>query len=135
MGRRRKRSSRVSPQAPSHLSDAAPFDAYLVAPATYNTINAFRHGIANGLITTTLAAACLGRMERGKTKILIAPTMHGSMHNAILTESLQFLASMGVEIIAPREDYGKHNLPETRPLVASVCRAVSTSRLKGERSS
>lgn len=118
--------------AAEHLSDSAPFDAYLVAPATYNTINKMRYGIADGLITSTLASA-LGRMEQGKTKVLVVPTMHGSMHNAILTESLRTLNAMGVRIVPPREDYGKHNIPTDRELVAEVCRAVSVSSLKGER--
>lgn len=116
--------------AAEHLSDAAPFDAYLLAPATYNTINKMAQGIADGVVTTTLGAA-LGRMEQGQTKILLAPTMHGSLHNAILTESLRKLAAMGVRIIPPRDDYGKHNLPHELVLVADVCRAVSRSPLKG----
>lgn len=116
--------------AAEHLSDAAPFDAYLLAPATYNSINKMAQGIADGVITTTLGAA-LGRMEQGQTKILLAPTMHGSLHNAILTESLKKLAAMGVRIIPPRDDYGKHNLPNELVLVAEVCRAVSRSPLKG----
>jgi phosphopantothenoylcysteine decarboxylase / phosphopantothenate---cysteine ligase len=116
--------------AAEHLSDAEPFDAYLVAPATYNTINAFRQGIAHNAITSTLASA-LGRLERGQTRILLAPTMHGTMHNAILTESLRALTALGVDVIPPREDYGKHNLPDTRAIVAAVCRATSTSPVRG----
>ncbi len=121
--------TRLGPAA-EHLNDAEPFDGYLVAPATYNTINAFAHGIAHNPITTTLASA-LGRLERGTARILIAPTMHGSMHNSILTESLRALAARGVDVVPPREDYGKHNLPEVGDLVAAVCRATSRSRLRG----
>lgn len=116
--------------AAEHLSDAAPFDAYLVAPATYNTINKMAQGIADGVVTATLGSA-LGRMEQRHTKILVAPTMHGSLHNAILTESLKKLAAMGVRIIPPRDDYGKHNIPNEPVLVAEVCRAVSRSPLTG----
>jgi phosphopantothenoylcysteine decarboxylase / phosphopantothenate---cysteine ligase len=121
--------TRLTPAA-EHLSDSAPFDAYLLAPATYNTINKMRHGIADSVITATLGSA-LGRMEQGRTQVLVAPTMHGSLHTGILTESLQALARMGVRIIPPREDYGKHNLPEEERLVAEVCRAVSDSGLRG----
>ena len=88
-----------------------------------------RHGIADGVVTA--ACSALGRMEQGRTKVLVAPAMHGSLHNAILTESLQALARMGVRIIPPREDYGKHNLPEEERLVAEVCRAVSDSAAEG----
>ena len=123
--------TRLTPAA-EHLSDDAPFDAYLVAPATYNTINKLRYGIADTVVTATLASA-LGRMEQGRTQLLVAPTMHGSMHTQVLVASMKALAAMGVRIIPPREDYGKHNIPEEARLVAEVCRAVSRSPLKGRR--
>ena len=115
--------------AAEHLSDRAPFAAYLVAPATYNTINKMRFGIADGVITAALGSA-IGRMERGKTEILIAPTMHGSLHNSILTESLHHLQKMGVKIIPPRFANGKNNLPDENAIATEVCRAVSSSPLK-----
>lgn len=115
--------------AAEHLSDRAPFAAYLVAPATYNTINKMRCGIADGVITAALGSA-IGRMERGKTQILIAPTMHGSLHNSILTESLQQLHQMGIKIIPPRVANGKNNLPDEKAIAIEVCRGVSSSPLK-----
>ena len=98
-----------------HLSDDRPFAAYVVAPATYNTINKMALGIADSLITSTLGSA-IGRMERGKTQILVAPTMHGSLHNSILTRSLQQLDRLGVKIIPPKVADGKNNLPEEKAL-------------------
>ena len=112
-----------------HLSDENPFAAYVVAPATYNTINKMSLGIADGVITSALGSA-IGRMEQGKTKILIAPTMHGSLHNSILTRSLKQLQSMGVDIIAPKVANGKNNLPDEKAIAFAVCRAVSSSSLK-----
>ncbi len=112
-----------------HLSDANPFAAYVVAPATYNTINKTALGIADGVVTSTLGSA-IGRMERGKTQILITPTMHGSLHNSILAESLGKLDRLGVKIINPKVAYGKNNLPEEKAIAYSVCRAVSSSPLK-----
>lgn len=123
--------TRLTPAA-EHLSDEAPFDAYLVAPATYNTINKMRHGIADTVVTATLASA-LGRLEQARTQVLVAPTMHGTLHTSILTESLRSLSEKGVRIIPPREDYGKHNIPTEERLVAEVARAVSQSGLKGRR--
>lgn len=119
----------LSPRA-EHLSDEERFDAFLVAPATYNTINKMAAGIADGPVTATLASG-LGRMERGETQVLVAPTMHGSMHTSILTASLERLAGFGVRVVPPREDYGKHNIPSAHVLVAEVCRAVSRSPLRG----
>ncbi len=121
--------TRLTPAA-EHLSDDAPFDAYLCAPATYNTLNKLARGIADTPLSTALASA-LGRMERGGTRVLVAPTMHGTLHNSILTESLRKLRELGVRIIPPREAYGKHNIPETEVLIAEVIRAVSTSPLRG----
>lgn len=115
-----------------HLSDERPFDAYLVAPATYNTIGKFAQGIADSLIPSTLASA-LGRLKQGKTRILIAPTMHGTMHNDILIRNVKTLQELGVQFITPRDDYGKHNLPEEGLIVACVCRALSSSVLKGRK--
>ncbi|HUO86643.1 MAG TPA: phosphopantothenoylcysteine decarboxylase [Thermoanaerobaculia bacterium] len=118
--------------AAEHLSDEQPFDAYLVAPATYNTINKIAGGIADSTVTSAVASA-LGRLAGGTTTVLVAPTMHGSLHNPILTASLERLAGLGVRIVPPREDYGKHNLPDEAALVAEVCRAVSRSPLAGRR--
>ena len=112
-----------------HLSDEDPFAAYVVAPATYNTINKMSLGIADGIITAALGSA-IGRMERGKSKILIAPTMHGSLHNSILTQSLSKLEQMGVTIIPPKIANNKNNLPEEQAIAWAVCRAVSSSPLK-----
>jgi phosphopantothenoylcysteine decarboxylase/phosphopantothenate--cysteine ligase len=123
--------TRLSARA-EHLGDGLHFDAYLVAPATYNTINKMACGIADGTVTATLASA-LGRLERGQTKVLVCPTMHGSMHTHILTESLQRLQRLGVIVVSPREENGKHNLPDEGPIVAAVSRAVSTSPLRGRR--
>lgn len=112
-----------------HLSDDNPFAVYLVAPATYNTIDKMALGIADSLITSTLGSA-IGRMERGKTQIAIAPTMHGSLHNSILTQSLQKLNRLGVQIIPPQVANGKNNLPTEKAIACAVCRAVSKSSLK-----
>ncbi|HEX2163018.1 MAG TPA: phosphopantothenoylcysteine decarboxylase [Thermoanaerobaculia bacterium] len=121
----------LTPEA-EHLSDERPFDAWLVAPATYNTINKVAAGIADSTVTAALASA-LGRLGAGETAVLVAPTMHGSLHNPILTASLERLAGLGVRVVPPREDYGKHNLPDEGALVAEVCRAVSRSPLRGRR--
>ena len=112
-----------------HLSDDNLFAAYVVAPATYNTLNKMALGIADGVITSSLGSA-IGRMEGGKTQVLVAPTMHGSLHNSILTESLHKLNRLGVKIIPPKIANGKNNLPDEKAIAFAVCRAVSQSSLK-----
>jgi hypothetical protein len=110
----------------------APFDAYLVAPATHSTIAKMAHGIGDTVVTSALISA-LGRMEQGRTQVLVAPTMHGTMHNAQLVDNARRLAAQGVRFVAPRDAYGKHNLPDTELLCIAVGRALSTSPLAGKR--
>ena len=115
-----------------HLSDAAPFDAWLLAPATYNSLGKLANGIADTVVTAALASA-LGRLAQGKTRVLVAPCLHGSLHNAVLERNCQRLRELGVILVPPRDAYGKHNLPEPEVLVAAVCRALSSSPLRGRR--
>jgi len=115
-----------------HLSDGEAFDAWLVAPATANTLAKLACGIADTPVSAALLSA-LGRMERGQTQLLLAPTMHGSLHTSILSGHARRLAQLGAHLIAPRDAYGKHNLPAAEVLVACVCRALATSALRGRR--
>lgn len=113
-----------------HLNDSRPFDVFLVAPATYNTINKMAHGIADNAITTTLASA-IGRMQKNQTQIMLVPAMHGSLHNSILSQSLHVLKNLGVHFVKPKAGFGKHNFPELDFIVGQVCRTISKSSLKG----
>jgi len=122
--------TRLSARA-EHLGDGVSFDAYLLAPATYNTINKAALGVADGLLSTLLASA-IGRCALGQAKLLIAPTMHGSMHNPILIESMKRLRELGATLIQPRDDYGKDNLPHEEQLCFELSRAVSRSPLLGK---
>ena len=115
-----------------HLSDGRPFDAWLVAPATANTIAKLAAGIADTVVSAALASA-LGRLGQGLTQVLVAPTMHGTLHTPILERNCRALAELGVSFIPPRDAYGKHNLPDIPVLVACVCRALAVSPLRGRR--
>jgi phosphopantothenoylcysteine decarboxylase/phosphopantothenate--cysteine ligase len=115
-----------------HLSDATPFDAYLLAPATYNTIGKMASGIADTVITSALASA-MGRLAAGAAQILVAPTMHGSMHHEVFVENCRKLSAAGLRFVPPRDEYGKHNLPDEGVIVAAVCRALSKSPLAKKR--
>ena len=115
-----------------HLSDAAPFDAWLLAPATYNTIGKLAAGIADTVVTAALATA-RGRLQQGLTRILVAPTMHGSLHTPVLERNWRQLKELGVEFLTPRDAGGKHNLPAGDWIAAAVCRSLSRSALRGRR--
>ncbi len=115
-----------------HLRANDIFDCYLIAPATYNTVNKIATGIADNAITTTMASA-IGNLERGKTRVIIVPTMHGDMHNSIFTQNMNLLRDLGVSFIKPRQQFGKNNLPNIKSIVAHCIRKSCGERLKGKR--
>jgi len=109
------------------------FDAYVVAPATLNTIGHMADGKAGNAVTCTLASA-LGRLRQNSTFILVAPAMHGTLeNNPAYQQNLQTLESYGVKIIKPEYKYGKANLPSSHNIVVETIRELSTSPLKQRR--
>jgi phosphopantothenoylcysteine decarboxylase/phosphopantothenate--cysteine ligase len=113
--------SHLSPRA-EHVSTQ--IDLYLVVPATYETINGFANGSAHTTILATLAAG-LGRLEQGKSEIILAPAMNGDMCNTILLSSLEKLRDLGVQILEPRwHTDNKLNLPEEDRICAFALKAL-----------
>ncbi len=106
-----------------HVEDSREVDLYLLAPATYSTLNKVAWGFADNGVTTTLASA-IGRLEAGTTQVMVVPTMHGSMVNSILRESLARLEERGVVVVPPRPGAGKANLPDVAELVARCVRCL-----------
>ena len=121
----------LTPDA-EHLSDGAPFDVYLVAPATYSVVGKLANGIADTPVTATLASA-IGRMERGNAAVLLAPAMHGSMHTSILVRNLHQLHAIGCTVVPPRDDAGKHLLPDEPTLVQACATAFAVLRAGARR--
>ncbi len=120
---------RLSPLA-EHLYE---YDAYVVAPASLNTVGQIADGKATNAVTTTLASA-LGRLRRGKTRILLAPAMHGTLEdNPAYEENLKKLQSYGVRVVQPEYRYGKANLPSSHHIVAETIRELSRSPLRKKR--
>ena len=109
------------------------FDAYVVAPATLNTIGQMADGKASNAVTSTLASA-LGRLERGSASILVAPAMHATLeNNPAYQQNLRKLKSYNVKIIEPENKYGKANLPSSHNIVVETIRELSASPLKRKR--
>ena len=119
--------TKLTPNA-EHLRE---YDAYISAPATFNIIGKFASGIADDAPTTTLASA-LGRLETGFSKILVVPTMHGTMQNSIYHENLEKLTEKGVKVINPIYKWGKANLPKSHTIVVETIRELSESKLRGK---
>lgn len=108
------------------------FDAYVVAPATLNTIGQMADGKASNAVTNTLASA-LGRLVSRETSVLVAPAMHETLdQNPAYQQNLKRLESFGVRIIKPEYRQGKAHLADIHSIVAKTIRELSRSSLKGK---
>lgn len=103
-----------------HLELAANCDAYLVAPASANTVAKLAAGAADSMVTTSFLACTAPR--------LLAPAMNDRMYAAAATQAnLATLRERGVEVIEPREgrlasrgEHGRGRLPEAAELLARL---------------
>jgi phosphopantothenoylcysteine decarboxylase/phosphopantothenate--cysteine ligase len=103
-----------------HLELATNCDAYLVAPASANTIAKLAAGSADSMVTTSFLA-CTGPR-------LIAPAMNDRMYADTATQAnLATLRERGVAVIEPEEgalasrgEHGKGRLPDPAQLLARV---------------
>src|ERR671911_801337 len=79
-----------------HLQVAANADAYLIAPASANTLAKLAAGIADSMLTTAFLACTAPR--------LVAPAMNDRMYRDAATQrNLGLLRERGVEVIEPDE--------------------------------
>jgi phosphopantothenoylcysteine decarboxylase/phosphopantothenate--cysteine ligase len=103
-----------------HLELAARCDAYLVAPASGNTLAKLATGAADSMLTTSFLACSAPR--------LVAPAMNDRMYADAATQAnLETLRSRGIEVIEPEEgklasrgEYGRGRLPDPEQLLARV---------------
>ena len=104
----------------SHLELVRNADAYLIAPATANTLAKLAHGLADNLLTSAaLAATC---------PLLVAPAMNHAMYEHPATQAnLETLRARGVTVIEPgvgalatRHEWGVGRLAEPERLLAAV---------------
>jgi phosphopantothenoylcysteine decarboxylase/phosphopantothenate--cysteine ligase len=110
----------VPDRAPiSHLALVERAQAFLIAPASANTVAKLSGGLADNLLTTAaLAAAC---------PVLVAPAMNDRMYRHPATRrNLQTLETRGITVIPPGEgelashgEHGMGRLPEPPELLAA----------------
>lgn len=104
-----------------HISLAQKADIFLVAPATYNVIGKIANGIADDMLTTTIAA-CKRAVK------VICPAMNTSMYtNPVCTQNLARLSELGFVCIEPISgrlacgDVGTGKMQEPQVIVDKVC--------------
>src|SRR3954452_13608220 len=110
----------VSHDPIGHLELAGRCDAYLVVPASANTIAKLASGGADSMLTTSFLACTAPR--------LVAPAMNDRMYADAATQAnLATLRARGGEVIEPEEgklasrgEYGRGRLPDPEQLLARV---------------
>jgi phosphopantothenoylcysteine decarboxylase/phosphopantothenate--cysteine ligase len=104
----------------SHLELVRNADAFLIAPASANTIAKLAGGLADNLLTSAfLAATC---------PVLVAPAMNNAMYeNAATQANLDTLRARGVTVLDPgvgalgsKHEWGVGRLAEPADLLAAV---------------
>lgn len=103
-----------------HLELAANCDAYLIAPASANTLAKLAGGAADSMVTTSFLACAAPR--------LVAPAMNDRMYASAATRAnLATLRERGVTVIEPDEgalasrgERGKGRLPDPAQLLSLV---------------
>jgi phosphopantothenoylcysteine decarboxylase/phosphopantothenate--cysteine ligase len=110
----------------SHLELVRNADAFLIAPASANTIAKLANGLADNLLTTAfLAATC---------PVLVAPAMNNAMYeNAATQANLDTLRARGVNVLDPgvgalgsKHEWGVGRLAEPPDLLAAIETVVPT---------
>jgi phosphopantothenoylcysteine decarboxylase/phosphopantothenate--cysteine ligase len=112
----------------SHLELVERADAFLIAPASANTIAKLANGHADNLLTAA-ALAC-------RRPLIVAPAMNGAMYeHAATQENLARLRARGVIVLEPGTgslaslgEYGTGRLPEPPELLAAFEAALSAGR-------
>jgi len=104
----------------SHLEVVQRADAYVIAPASANTIAKLAHGLADNMLTSAaLAATC---------PVVVAPAMNSAMYeNAATQANLKVLQGRGFHVLDPgvgelasKGEWGVGRLPEPAEILAAV---------------
>jgi phosphopantothenoylcysteine decarboxylase / phosphopantothenate---cysteine ligase len=109
-----------------HLELAGRCDAYLIAPASANTVAKLASGAADSMLTTSFLACTAPR--------LVAPAMNDRMYvDAATQANLETLRQRGIGVIEPEEgklasrgEFGRGRLPDPERLLARVETALPT---------
>ena len=116
-----------------HIELGEKNDAFLIAPATANTIAKLAHGIADNLLTLTALAS--------RTDFLVAPAMDGGMYaNPATQANLLILKNRGIELLGPAAGHlasglsGKGRMLEPDDLLGHIRSWLGrNNKLKGKK--
>lgn len=115
-----------------HISLTEECDAFLIAPATANTIAKVRAGIADNLLTTSILAC--------QKPVIFATAMNTRMYeNPITQDNIKFLSRLGYNFIEPNSgflacnSFGKGRMSEPIEIVDYLDYILAEKTLAGKR--
>ena len=111
----------------SHLAVVERADAFVVAPASANTLAKLAAGICDSLLTTSFLACTAPR--------IIAPAMNGRMWEAAATgANVATLRERGIEVMEPGEgalasrgEHGRGRMPEPEEILTAIEAAIGAN--------
>ena len=111
----------------SHLAVVERADAFVVAPASANTLAKLAAGICDSLLTTSFLACTAPR--------IVAPAMNGRMWEAAATgANVATLRERGIEVMEPGEgalasrgEHGRGRMPEPEEIMAAIEAAIGAN--------
>jgi phosphopantothenoylcysteine decarboxylase / phosphopantothenate---cysteine ligase len=111
----------------SHLAVVERADAFVVAPASANTLAKLAAGICDSLLTTSFLACTAPR--------IVAPAMNGRMWEAAATgANVATLRERGIEVMEPGEgalasrgEHGRGRMPEPEEILAAIEAAIGAN--------
>jgi len=111
----------------SHLAVVERADAFVVAPASANTLAKLAAGICDSLLTTSFLACTAPR--------IVAPAMNGRMWEAAATgANVATLRERGIEVMEPGEgalasrgEHGRGRMPEPEEILTAIEAAIGAN--------
>ena len=111
----------------SHLAVVERADAFVVAPASANTLAKLAAGICDSLLTTSFLACTAPR--------IVAPAMNGRMWEAAVTgANVATLRERGIEVMEPGEgalasrgEHGRGRMPEPEEILTAIEAAIGAN--------
>ena len=114
-----------------HAEHIVESDLVLVAPASLHTLNKIALGLADNVVTTTVASAWGKRIP-----IVIIPAMHESLYDhPVLKKNLSFLSSQkNIHVFEPRMEEHKAKFLDAQTIVARTSHILNQkNKLTGKR--
>jgi len=110
-------------RSPQHISLAEKADAFVICPASANTISKLAQGICDDLLTCTIFAT--------RAPVLIAPAMNNNMYNhKIIKKNVAILENIGYNFVGPIKGrlasghYGIGHLADVTSIFSAVKKLV-----------